>query len=115
MPKRYRALSSALVPIFIFVFFGCGLSAQTLQIINVDGHATALTAAQMAKLPHTTVNAREHDSDAQFSGVPLAELLSRAGIELGDGLRGPRMTEVLLVTAADNYKVAFALAECDPA
>jgi hypothetical protein len=29
-------------------------------------------------------------------------------------MRGPRMTEVLLVEAADAYKVVFALAEFDP-
>jgi hypothetical protein len=37
------------------------------------------------------------------------------GITLGDTLRGPRMADVLLVSAADGYKVAFALAEVDPA
>jgi len=98
-----------------FFFFVCGLSAQTLQIINAEGEATTLTAAQIAKLPHTTVKVRDHDADAQFVGVPLAALLSSAGIQLGDAIRGPRMAEVLLVTAADGFKVAFALAECDPA
>ena len=29
-------------------------------------------------------------------------------------MRGPRLTEALLVEAADNYKVVFALAEFDP-
>ena len=41
-------------------------------------------------------------------------MLSLAGVELGDKLRGPRMTEMLLVEAADGYRVAFALAEVDP-
>jgi hypothetical protein len=45
----------------------------------------------------------------------LAALLLMAGIQLGDTLRGPRMTETLLVEAADGYKVVFALAEVDPA
>ena len=38
-----------------------------------------------------------------------------AGIQLGDTLRGPRLTEVVLASAADGYKVAFALAEIDSA
>ena len=42
-------------------------------------------------------------------------LLTTAGVQLGDKLRGQRLTEVLLVEAADGYKVAFALAEVDPA
>jgi hypothetical protein len=57
----------------------------------------------------------DHDAPAQFEGVSLASLLSTAGVQLGDKLRGPRMTEVLLVEAADSYRVVFALAEVDPA
>ena len=37
------------------------------------------------------------------------------GIGLGDKLHGARLTEVMLVEAADGYKVAFAVAEVDPA
>ncbi len=45
----------------------------------------------------------------------MATLLAMAGVQLGDRLRRPRMTEVLLVEAAGGYKVVFALAEVDPA
>ena len=98
-----------------FLCFVAGSSAQTLQIINTDGQATTLTAAQIASSPHVTVNVKDHDVPAQFEGVPLATLLSSAGVQLGDKLRGPRLTEVLTVEAADGYKVVFALAEIDPA
>lgn len=91
------------------------LSAQTLQVVNADGHSTTLTAAQIAGLAHQTINVRDHDTPAQFEGVPLAALCSKAGIELGDKLRGTRLTEALLVEASDGYKVVFALAEIDPA
>jgi Oxidoreductase molybdopterin binding domain len=47
--------------------------------------------------------------------VPLSSVLSLAGILLGDALRGPRMSDVLVVGATDGYKVVFALAETDPA
>ena len=70
---------------------------------------------RLRNLPHVTVDVRDHDKAAQFEGVPLAALLSMAGIQLGDALRGPRMTDVLLAEAADGYKVVFALAETDPA
>jgi hypothetical protein len=97
------------------LFLSAGAPAQTLQIIDVDGHATSVTMAQIASLPHVTVDVRDHDKAAQFEGVPLSALLATAGIQLGDALRGPRMSEVLLVEAADGYKVVFALAEVDPA
>jgi hypothetical protein len=101
--------------------FGCfllalpGLMAQTLQVVNGEGHSATITAAQIAALPHVTVNVRDHDKDARFEGVPLATVLSMTGIQLGESLRGPRMTEMLLVEAGDGYKVVFALAEIDPA
>jgi hypothetical protein len=98
-----------------FLFLVNGAAAQTLQIINSDGQSTTFTAAQIASSPHVTVNVKDHDVPAQFEGVPLATLLSSAGIQLGDKLRGPRLTEVVTVEASDGYKVVFTLAEVDPA
>jgi hypothetical protein len=101
--------------------FGCfllvlpGVMAQTLQVINGEGHSATITAAQIAALRHITVNVRDHDKAVQFEGVPLATVLSMAGIQLGDTLRGPRMSDVLVVEATDGYRVVFALAETDPA
>jgi hypothetical protein len=98
-----------------FLLFVSGLSAQTLQVVNPDGHSTTLTAAQIANAPHVAVDAHDHAGAAHFEGVPLSAVLSLAGVQLGDTLRGPRMAEALLVEAADGYKVVFALAEADPA
>ena len=98
-----------------FLFAVTVLSAQTLQVTDTEGHATALSATQIATLPRSTVKVLDHDKPAEFEGVSLASVLALAGVQLGDKLRGPRMTEVLLVEAADGYKVAFALAEVDPA
>jgi hypothetical protein len=98
-----------------FLFFVYQTSAQTLQVINAVGHSTTLTATQTASLPHVTVDTRDHDTPARLEGAPLSALLSSAGIQLGDTMRGRRMTEALLVEAADGYKVVYALAELDPA
>ena len=98
-----------------FLFAVTALSAQTLQVTDTEGHATTLSATQIATLPRSTVKVLDHDKPAEFEGVSLASVLAVAGVQLGDKLRGPRMTEVLLVEAPDGYKVAFALAEVDPA
>jgi hypothetical protein len=101
----------------VFCFFFCvpPLSAQTLQITDAQGHTVSITPEQFAKLPHVTVNTKDHDTPAQFEGVPMSAVLSTAGIPMGDALRGPTLTETLLVEAADGYKVVFAVAEFDPA
>lgn len=91
-----------------------GALAQTIQITDADGRSTTVTTIQISRLPHVTVDVRDHDKPAQFQGVPLAAVLSMAGIQLGEAMRGPRMSEVLSVGAADGYKVVFALAEIDP-
>ena len=96
-------------------FCALGVSAQTLQITDALGHTASLTPDQIAKLPHVTVNTKDHDTPAQFEGVPMATVLTSAGILMGDTLRGPRLTEALLVSAADGYQVVFALAEFDAA
>ena len=101
--------------ILCFFLAVTSLSAQTLQIVDSEGHATTLSPIQISNLPHLIVKVLDHGAPAQFEGVSLDSLLSSAGVQLGDKLRGPRMTEVLLVEAADGYRVAFALAEVDPA
>jgi hypothetical protein len=98
-----------------FILFVTGLSAQSLQVMDADGESTTITAAQISTLPRVTANTVEHGARAVFEGAPLTRLLELAGVPMGDTLRDARLTEVLLVKAADGYKGAFALAELDPA
>lgn len=116
MTRRLRSIGFVIRLLLLVAGLSAStLSAQTLQIIDAEGHSTNFTAVQIANLPHVTIEAHDHEGDARFDGVPLSALLQAAGIPLGDTLRGPRMAQVLLVSAADGYKVAFALAEIDPA
>jgi hypothetical protein len=94
MTKRQHLFGCTVVCSILFL--SAAAPAQTLQVIDADGHATPLTMAQISALPHVTVDVRDHDKAAQFEGVALAPLLATAGIQLGDALRGPRMSEVLL-------------------
>jgi len=110
-----RNRTSCLVILGLCLVVPAALQAQAIQITSDQGHTTSLNPEQIAKLPHVTVNATDHDTPAQFEGVPMAAVLGAVGITLGDTLRGERLTEVLLIEAADGYKVVFALAEFDPA
>jgi hypothetical protein len=42
-------------------------------------------------------------------------LLTRAGVPAGEALRGRDLAQAVLVTGADGYRVAFGVAEFDPA
>ena len=44
----------------------------------------------------------------------MLAVLALAGVETGGKMKGPQLTQALLIEAADGYKVVFALAELDP-
>ena len=75
-----------------------------------------LTAAEIAKLPRTTVRAKDHGgNESTFEGVALVEFLKLAGVPLGEKLRGKAVSNYLTVDAADGYRAVFAIPELDPA
>src|SRR5215475_5672316 len=57
-------------------FFAVNLHAQTLQVVNLEGHSTRFTAEQIAKMPHVTVETQEHDKPVQFEGVVVSSILT---------------------------------------
>ncbi|WP_052573791.1 hypothetical protein [Haloferula sp. BvORR071] len=69
-----------------------------------------------AKFPRTEVSGKARDGiEKKFSGVAMAEILKWLGAPQGETLRGQEMNRVVLLTASDNYQVAYSLAELDPA
>ena len=48
------------------------------------------------------------------AGISMRELLTRVGLATGADLRGAELGKTVIVTGADGYKVAFAIAELDP-
>ncbi len=92
------------------------LASQTK--VSVSGeveHSLQLDTTELAKLPRYTARVTDHNGvEATFAGAPLVEILRLAGAKLGEQLRGRELTTYVLVKAADNYQVVFALAELDP-
>src|SRR5207245_2109868 len=87
----------------------------TLRITGEISHPIVLHEADLASLSRQTVHVVDDKGVAvAYEGVPMAELLRRAGTPLGKRLRGPRMKLYVVVEAADGYRVVFALAEFDP-
>ena len=46
--------------------------------------------------------------------MQLSDLLVAAGVQLGKSIRNERLAEYVLVSAADDYRALFSLAELDP-
>jgi hypothetical protein len=88
--------------------------AQSLTLTGLDGQTQTLAAADIAALPHEPVTLTLDGGRTQAcSGVPLALLLQRVGAPSGKAIKGPELADVVVIGAADGYRVAVALAETD--
>jgi hypothetical protein len=79
--------------------------------------ATPLTlkAEDLAKMPRQTIVLTKADgSKTEYEGVPLVEILKRAGAPVGKELRGDALASYVLAKAHDGYRVVYSLAEIDP-
>ncbi len=102
------------------VFIGCVLiglqsNAQTITISGVGIQPLVLTKSMFQEMKQAVVMAKAHDEKVhRYSGVTIADLLTKAGIILGDTAKRKTIVSCLVVTAADNYKAIYALPEVDP-
>jgi DMSO/TMAO reductase YedYZ molybdopterin-dependent catalytic subunit len=72
-----------------------------------------LTVADLKAMPRKTLrvdNAHSKKTEV-YQGVLVEDLLQKAGVPQGEQLRGQAMATYVLVEAADNYRVVFALEE----
>src|ERR1700747_1757355 len=102
--------------LFMLVFTSVSAQCQQLTIQTDAGKQVVLNRADLEALPHVKVTASEHSSGpVNFEGVTLKSVLEKAGVTFGESIKGKRLTNCLLVEAADGYRVAIALPELDPA
>jgi hypothetical protein len=107
-------LFSALL--FALVFAGVALQCQQLTVQTDSAKQVVLSLADLEALPHIRVTASEHSSaPVEFEGVTLKSVLEKAGVAFGESMKGKRLTNCLLVEAADGCRVVIALPELDPA
>jgi DMSO/TMAO reductase YedYZ molybdopterin-dependent catalytic subunit len=72
-----------------------------------------LTVADLKGMARKTLKVDNPHSKKKevYEGVLVEDLLRKAGVPQGEQLRGPAMATYVLVEAADNYRVVFALEE----
>ena len=91
-------------------------ASQTVAL-RVSGEVRThleLSAADIAAFQRQTIRVTD-DKGAQvdYGGVPVAEILKKAGAPLGKELKGPNMAVGLIASAPDGYRVLFSLTEFD--
>jgi hypothetical protein len=103
------------IPLLCFALNSALLHCQELTIQTETGKQTVLTRSDIEALRHTDLTTGASDTSATFTGVSLKAVLEKAGVSLGESLRGKRLASCVLVEAADGYRVVFALPEIDSA
>lgn len=88
-----------------------------LTIKTYAGKTLNFTPEELAALPHKPVTVFNAHSKAKetYSGVPLADLLSKADVPVGEGVRGKLFMIGIVAAGMDGYSVLYSLAEVDPA
>lgn len=105
-------LASLLFGLALFSHQGGGYSLAVTGDVNSP---LSLSTAQLAEIGKTKVSLKEHDgSTSEYIGVPLIDVLAKAGATVGDKLRGKALATYVVVEAQDGYRVAFGLGELEP-
>jgi hypothetical protein len=87
-----------------------------LTIKTYEGKTLNFSPEELAALPHKQVSVFNAHSkaDETYSGVVLADLLSKAGVPLGESVRGKLFMIGVVAEGMDHYSVLYSLAEVDP-
>jgi DMSO/TMAO reductase YedYZ molybdopterin-dependent catalytic subunit len=96
--------------------FAQASQAAALRVVGEVPTHLELSLADIAAFQRRTIRVTDdHGVQVEYGGVPVAEILEKAGAPLGKELKGPNMALGVIARAADGYTVLFALTEFDPA
>lgn len=102
----------------LFVALVAAPGAASAQAVTIGGDVEtpfSVDVAALKALPRTTLEVNDHGQAHTYEGVLMSVLLGRAGVPLGEALRGRALSTYVLVTARDEYRVVFSIGEMDPA
>ena len=117
---RYSRQLGPLVAVFLLAYAAGGqtdsptAAPPQLAVRGDVSRPLILKADDLAGMPRETVSVPDQDgTKVAYEGVPLREVLKRAGIPLGTELRGKALASYVLAKAHDGYEVVFSLGEID--
>ena len=88
----------------------------TLTVTGDLPASLTLKAEDLATMPREKATIPDQDgTEIEYEGVPLREILKKAGAPLGGQLRGKALASYVLAKAHDGYQVVFTLGEIDQA
>src|SRR5215472_1328580 len=111
---------TALRLIFLLLILSSAIAAagrQAAPSISVSGdvkQSLTLTAADLAAMPRAKAVTDNNGIQTTYEGVWLSDVLKKAGVPLGPGLRGAALAGYVLASASDGYQVVFSIGVLDP-
>lgn len=115
---RPVALFFCVQQLMLAMLFSASVSAQSasaLAVTGANGEQKSLTSELIAVLPGHQITATSHNETFTYNSVALIDMLRHMGLVPADKLTREHMTLVVEVISRDGYRVAFSLAELDPA
>jgi hypothetical protein len=76
--------------------------------------AIAFDAASIMGLPRGEASLTAHGETIRCEGAWLSDLVAKAGLPVGPGVRGPALAAGVVAAGADGYRVLFGAAELEP-
>jgi|HubBroStandDraft_6_1064221.scaffolds.fasta_scaffold264525_3 hypothetical protein len=122
LPRRSLLRYSILAAIPVALAFAQAPQSQpqaqtgpaTLTVSGDIPTPLTLKAEDLAAMPREKASVPDQDgTEIEYEGVPLREILKRAGAPLGGQLRGKALASYVLAKAHDGYQVVFTLGEID--
>jgi hypothetical protein len=91
-------------------------SKAELKLLTYDHKPVVLTAGDLKAVAHisVTIHNSHTNTDEEYSGVRLLDLLAKIGAPLGSELRGKALANYVVATGSDGYQAVLALGEVDP-
>lgn len=116
LPALLVALAVSLFPETLRTCAQIAPPAAELRVSGAVNTALVLSAADLKKMPRKTISVMNPHEKKQetYEGVPVEEILKRAGVPQGEQMRGSAMASYVLAEAEDGYRVVFSAAELDP-
>jgi hypothetical protein len=88
--------------------------APTVSVIGAVKTPLTLSAADLASMPRAKAVTDNNGIQTTYEGVWLSDVLKKAGVPLGSGMRGAALAGYVLASASDGYQVVFSVGELDP-
>jgi len=89
-------------------------AAPAITVIDEAGKTHDVAATDISRMPRQKIKTKDRQTEVEFEGVMLVDLLKSQGVAFGNDLRGARAATVAVCEAADGYRVPLALLEFDP-